>query len=128
MSNGRLQPVHYDKETLKELTKQIAYASIIGGAKGALFSVTSALILTKTSRIFRTLRLPLKIFYHCAIISSGIILSGEAQVNKFQSQYYQNELQKRQKLLDEAADNGVFLDENYISKSVISADQGRVAK
>ena len=93
-----------------------------------MFSVTSALILTKTSRIFRTLRLPLKIFYHCAIISSGIILSGEAQINKFKDQYYQNELQKRQKLLDEAADNGVFLDENYISKSVISADQGRVAR
>lgn len=90
--------------------------------------MTSALILTKTSRIFKTLRLPLKIFYHCAIITSGIIFAAEAQINKFQIQYYQNELQKRQKLLDEAADNGVFLDENYITESVISTDQGHVSR
>ena len=90
--------------------------------------MTSALILTKTSRIFKTLRLPLKIFYHCAIITGGIIFAAEAQINKFQIQYYQNELQKRQKLLDEAADNGVFLDENYITESVISTDQGHVSR
>lgn len=53
----------------------IAYASVIDGTGGALFSKTSALILSKVSRMSRTLSLPLNIFYHCAIISSGIIFT-----------------------------------------------------
>lgn len=93
-----------------------------------MVSLTSALILTRISPSFKTLRLPLKIFYHSALISAGVIFACEAQVKKFQIQYYQNEVDRREKLLDESADNGIFLDENYISKSVISNDQGNASK
>lgn len=78
--------------------------------------------------MFKAVRLPVKMFYHSALITTGVIFACEAQLNKFQVQYYQNELERRQKLLDEAADNGIFLDENFISKSVITDDQGHASK
>lgn len=99
---------------------QITVASFLGAAKGALVSVTSLFFLSRIYPSFKTIRLPVKIFYHSALITTGVIFACEAQLNRFQIQYYQNELQKREKLLNEAADKGIFLDENYIATSVVT--------
>lgn len=48
----------------------------------------------------------------------GAVFRADKQLIIFQNNYYANEMQRRSKILDEAADRGVFLEEDFISDSV----------
>ncbi|CCF59320.1 hypothetical protein KAFR_0G02880 [Kazachstania africana CBS 2517] len=117
-----VQPIHYSQATVKELTKQIAVASCIGAFQGGLISITTGLLLRKFSSIYRTVRLPVRVFYHCSWISMGMVFRADKQLIIFQQNYYSQELQRRGKLLDEAADRGIFLEEEAITRSTTNTD------
>ncbi|CDF88120.1 uncharacterized protein ZBAI_00834 [Zygosaccharomyces bailii ISA1307] len=113
----QVQPIHYDPQTVKQLTKEIAVASCVGAAQGALISITSALLLRRFSKVYRNVRTPVRVFYHCSWISMGAVFQADKQLLKFQSKYYDTELKCRERILDEAADRGIFLEEEAASAS-----------
>ena len=86
--------------------------------QGALISITTGLILRRVSTVYRDVRMQVRVFYHCSWISMGAVFRADKQLIIFQNNYYANEMQRRSKILDEAADRGVFLEEDFISDSV----------
>ncbi|QLL32258.1 hypothetical protein HG536_0C04270 [Torulaspora globosa] len=116
---GQVQPIHYDPATVKQLTKEIAVASMIGAAQGAVISVVSAMLLRRFSTIYRNVRTQVRVFYHCSWISMGAVFQADKQLLKFQSNYYENELKRRSKILDEAAERGIFLEEDAAASSTV---------
>ncbi|CAH00853.1 hypothetical protein KDRO_D06720 [Kluyveromyces lactis] len=116
---GNVQPVHYDPSTVKQLTKEIAIASGIGALKGAAIGLVTALLLRKFSTTYRNVRTQVRVFYHCSWISMGIVFNADKQLIKFQDRYYAEEMKRREKILDEAAERGIFLEEEAASMSVL---------
>ncbi|CCC70266.1 hypothetical protein NCAS_0E01960 [Naumovozyma castellii] len=111
MAVGGLQPIKSsDPVVLKRLTKELLLASLIGGSQGALLSFASAFFLKRYSPLYRGLRSQVRVFYHCTIISSGIIFKAEGQISKFQQKISQEQDLKKDQFLEEAADNGVFVE------------------
>lgn len=47
----------------------------------------------------------------------GAVFQADKQLLKFQSKYYDTELKRRERILDEAADRGIFLEEEAASAS-----------
>ncbi|SCU81145.1 LAMI_0B04962g1_1 [Lachancea mirantina] len=114
---SQVQPVHYDPATIKELTRELLVAAGIGAAKGALIGVTSAFLLRRFSTVYRNVRTPVRVFYHSAWISMGAVFHADKQLIKFQNKYYEREIARRSRILDEAADRGIFLEEESIVSS-----------
>lgn len=50
----------------------------------------------------------------------GAVFYADKQLLKFQSNYYENELKRRSRILDEAADRGIFLEEDSAVTSTTS--------
>lgn len=99
---------------------KIAVAAGIGALQGALISVTSALLLRRYSTIYRNVRTQVRVFYHISWISMGAVFRADKQLIKFQSKYYETELKRRERILDEAAERGIFLEEEAVGQSTIS--------
>ncbi|KAL6944776.1 hypothetical protein ACO0RG_001530 [Hanseniaspora osmophila] len=114
-----VKPVHYDKDSIKELTKELLVAGTKGAVQGAIISITTGLLLKRFSPTYRNVRNQVKVFYHSAWIASGSTFQCDKQLIKFQERYYQSELDRRSRILDEAAERGIFLEEDMVSKSVI---------
>lgn len=114
---GQVQPVHYDPQTVKQLTKEITIASCIGALKGGAIGLVTGLLLRRFSTTYRTVRSQVRVFYHCSWISMGIVFNADKQLIKFQDNYYVNELKRRERILDEAAERGIFLEEGNVIKS-----------
>ncbi|CAB4254055.1 similar to Saccharomyces cerevisiae YBR255C-A Putative protein of unknown function [Maudiozyma barnettii] len=112
-----VQPIHYDPATVKQLTREIAVACVVGAAQGALISITTGLILRRVSTVYRNVRTPVRVFYHCSWISMGAVFRADKQLVIFQNNYYANEMKRRSQILDEAADRGIFLEEDFVSDS-----------
>lgn len=85
-----------------------------------MISVVSSLLLRRFSTVFRNVRNQVKVFYHCSWISMGAVFQADKQLLKFQSKYYETELRRREKILDEAADRGIFLEEESVVSSTTS--------
>lgn len=85
--------------------------------KGAAIGITSALLLRRYSTVYRNVRMQVRVFYHCSWISMGAVFTADKQLIKFQERYYQNELKRRERILDEAAERGIFLEEESVLKS-----------
>lgn len=100
------------------LNLQIAVASCIGAAQGALISLTSGLLLRKFSRVYKNVRTPVRVFYHCSWISMGSVFQADKQLLRFQSKHYETELKRRERILDEAAERGLFLEEGAAAEGV----------
>lgn len=93
-------------------------ACFIGAAQGALISITTGLILRRVSTVYKNVRTPVRVFYHCSWISMGAVFRADKQLIIFQNNYYANEMKRRSQILDEAADRGIFLEEDFVSDSV----------
>ncbi|SCW01144.1 LAFE_0D06062g1_1 [Lachancea fermentati] len=117
---GQVQPIHYDPDSVKQLSKEILVASGIGALKGAVVGITTALLLRRFSTTYRNVRTQVRVFYHCSWISMGAVFYADKQLLKFQSNYYENELKRRSRILDEAADRGIFLEEDSAVTSTTS--------
>ncbi|KAG0657552.1 hypothetical protein C6P45_002422 [Maudiozyma exigua] len=113
-----VQPIHYDPATVKQLTREVSVACFIGAAQGALISITTGLILRRVSTVYKNVRTPVRVFYHCSWISMGAVFRADKQLIIFQNNYYANEMKRRSQILDEAADRGIFLEEDFVSDSV----------
>lgn len=50
----------------------------------------------------------------------GAVFRADKQLIKFQSKYYETELKRRERILDEAAERGIFLEEESVGLSTIS--------
>lgn len=114
---GQVQPIHYDPATVKQLTKEILIASGIGALKGATVGIVTGLLLRRFSTTYRNVRTQVRVFYHCSWISMGIVFNADKQLIRFQDRYYAEELKRRQRILDEAAERGIFLEEEAVSLS-----------
>ncbi|AAS54734.1 AGR244Wp [Eremothecium gossypii ATCC 10895] len=117
---GQVKPIHYDEATISQLTRELAIASCIGALKGAAIGITSALLLRTFSPVYRNVRTQVKVFYHCAWISMGVVVQADKQVISFQERYYRDEMVRRARILDEAADRGIFLEEDAAAISTTS--------
>ncbi|CDO93957.1 unnamed protein product [Kluyveromyces dobzhanskii CBS 2104] len=115
---GQVQPIHYDPNTVKQLTKEISIASGIGALKGAAVGLVTALLLRRFSVTYRNVRTQVRVFYHCSWISMGIVFNADKQLIKFQDRYYVDEMRRRERILDEAAERGIFLEEDAAAPSV----------
>ncbi|OXB44753.1 hypothetical protein B1J92_D05318g [Nakaseomyces glabratus] len=116
---GKVQPIHHDTQTVQQLTKEIAIAAGIGAVQGALISITTALLLRRYSTIYRNVRTQVRVFYHISWISMGAVFRADKQLIKFQSKYYENEVKRRERILDEAAERGIFLEEESVAQSTV---------
>ncbi|GAV54162.1 hypothetical protein ZYGR_0AK06640 [Zygosaccharomyces rouxii] len=79
----QVQPIHYDPATVRQLTKEIAVASCIGAAQGAVISLTSGLLLRRFSHVYKNIRTPVRVFYHCSWISMGAVFQADKQLLRF---------------------------------------------
>lgn len=50
----------------------------------------------------------------------GAVFYADKQLIKFQERYYENELKRRSRILDEAADRGIFLEEDAVVQGTTS--------
>lgn len=50
----------------------------------------------------------------------GAVFYADKQLIKFQNRYYEKETQRRSKILDEAAERGIFLEEDSVAASTTS--------
>ncbi|SCV04359.1 LAME_0H17810g1_1 [Lachancea meyersii CBS 8951] len=117
---GGTQPVHYEPETVKELTKELLVASGIGAVRGAAIGITTALLLRRFSTVYKNVRTQVRVFYHISWISMGAVFYADKQLIKFQNRYYENETKRRSRILDEAAERGIFLEDDAAVASTTS--------
>lgn len=50
----------------------------------------------------------------------GVVVQADKQVISFQERYYRDEMVRRARILDEAADRGIFLEEDAAAISTTS--------
>lgn len=50
----------------------------------------------------------------------GAVFYADKQLIKFQNRYYENEIKRRSRILDEAAERGIFLEEDSVVTSTTS--------
>lgn len=104
------------EENIKELNKEIGIATLIGGLQGALLSVPTALYMRKRSAVYRNVRAPLRILFHLSFICAFAIFNAESQLLVYKQRDYQREMKRREDVLNEAADRGIFLEEDMLAK------------
>ncbi|CCH43537.1 hypothetical protein BN7_3089 [Wickerhamomyces ciferrii] len=80
--------------------------------KGALIGGSTSLILMLISPTFRHVRIPVKVFYNAAWISCGAVWCAEKQVLSFEARVAHEESIRRARILDEAADRGIYLEDD----------------
>lgn len=49
----------------------------------------------------------------------GAVFQADKQLLKFQAKYYETELKRRNRILDEAAERGIFLEEEAAASSTV---------
>lgn len=109
---GQVKPAHHDPRKIDQLSGELFTAGFIGALKGAVLGLTTALALRFISPTYRTARMPVKVFYHATWISMGTVIVADKQLIDFEERMYEEELVKRQRLLDEAADRGIYLEDD----------------
>ncbi|AET39452.1 Rcf3p Ecym_4398 [Eremothecium cymbalariae DBVPG len=119
---GQVQPIHYAPGTVRQLTKEIAIAICVGALKGAVIGISSAFLLRTFSPVYRNVRTQVKVFYHCSWISMGAVFQADKQLIKFQETYHAQEALRRERILEEAADRGIFLEDDSIMPSKPSSE------
>ncbi|EDO14346.1 hypothetical protein Kpol_182p4 [Vanderwaltozyma polyspora DSM 70294] len=116
---NQVQPVHYDSSTVNQLSKDLVKYIVLGGLKGAAIGISTAFLLRRYSTLYRTSRIQVRTFYHIAWISYCAYFTADGHLITFQKKYFDDELKRRKTLLDEAAEKGVFLEEEDVVRSTI---------
>ncbi|CCE62591.1 hypothetical protein TPHA_0C04410 [Tetrapisispora phaffii CBS 4417] len=116
---NEVQPVHYDPKNLKILSNDLVTQSLLGAGKGLLIAGSTALLLNRFSPLFRNARIQVKTFYYVAWISYSSYFQADSHLLTFQSNVFKDEVKRRQKALDDAAEKGIFLEEKDVIQSTI---------
>ena len=103
---------HYNRKSSSLTRKQLFKAGAIGAFKGGLIGLSSGLLLRLISKTYRNVRTPVRVFYHATWISMGIVFWAEKQVLVFEDKLYAEENERRGRILDEAAERGIFLEDD----------------
>ncbi|KAH3687344.1 hypothetical protein WICPIJ_001688 [Wickerhamomyces pijperi] len=109
---GLVKPSHHDPRRVEQLSGELLTAGFVGALKGALIGLTTALALRFISPTYRTARTQVKVFYHASWISMGAVFACDKQLIDFEGRVFREEMIKRQRLLDEAADRGIYLEDD----------------
>lgn len=86
-------------------------ALLLGAIQGSVLSITGHALLMRFSPGFRNLRTPLKCAYHTIIIGSVSAWKGERSITDYRHRMSLVMKQKRQKMVEEAAEKGIFIEE-----------------
>ncbi|KAH3901010.1 uncharacterized protein SCDLUD_002475 [Saccharomycodes ludwigii] len=105
-------PKNYTQDDINQLSKELLIAGGIGALKGALFSVTTAILMRKYSMVYKNVRMPVRLLYHTTCIGSASVYYAEQQLLRYEDKRTQLELKRRRKILDEAAERGIFLEDD----------------
>lgn len=102
--------VHDDKkrQSAFEISSR---ALLLGAVQGSVLSLTAHALLLRFSPGFNNLRTPLKWAFHTIIIGSVSAWKGEKSVTDYRHHMSVLMKQKREKMIEEAAENGVFIEE-----------------
>lgn len=109
---GNIKPIHHEPKRVQQLSSELLYSGAIGAAKGLLIGLTSGLFLTIFNKTCRTVRTPVKAYYLVAWASMGCVFGADKQLINFSERMYSEESIRRQNILDEAADRGIFLEDD----------------
>lgn len=101
----------HSEEKIDSVFKTTTKASIMGAGQGATFSVPMHLILHRFSPWFRNLRIPLKWAFHVICIGGASAWKGEASVSEYKRDMGALMRLKREKMIADAAERGVFIEE-----------------
>lgn len=107
-----VKPMHHDPKKVEQLNQELFKAGAIGAFKGGLIGLSSGLLLRLISKTYRNVRTPVRVFYHATWISMGIVFWAEKQVLVFEDKLYAEENERRGRILDEAAERGIFLEDD----------------
>ncbi|CCH63156.1 hypothetical protein TBLA_0J01610 [Henningerozyma blattae CBS 6284] len=94
-------------------------ASCIGAAQGALFGITSGFLLKRYNKLYRNARFQVHVLYQCFCVAYTGAFKGDKQLISFQERYFQQENEKRKLLINKAADQGIFLEDDATIMSTI---------
>ncbi|CEP24594.1 unnamed protein product [Cyberlindnera jadinii] len=109
---GTVKLNHHQPHKIEQLWSELLIAGAIGAAKGAMLGITSALLLRIISPTYRTARSQVKVFYHVSWIAGGAVWWAEQQLLDFENRTMLEDEARRAKLLDEAAERGIYLEDN----------------
>ncbi|XBW34559.1 hypothetical protein QEN19_000122 [Hanseniaspora menglaensis] len=101
----------HSAEKRDSVFKATTKASIIGGLQGASLSIPAHIVLHRFVPSFKYLRLPLKWAFHVIIIGASSAWKGESSVTNYKRDTNNMLRLKREKMLAEAAERGVFIEE-----------------
>ncbi|CDR45451.1 CYFA0S18e01882g1_1 [Cyberlindnera fabianii] len=107
---GNVKPIHHEPRKIEQLSSELLVAGAIGAVKGAVIGITTGLALRILSPTYRTARTQVKVFYHATWISMGAVFWAEKQLLQFEERTMREEQNRRTKLLDEAAERGIYLE------------------
>lgn len=103
---------HHEDSKVNQLGSELLVAGAIGAAKGVLLGFTSSLFLRLISPTYRNARTQVKVFYYAVWISGSAVWWAEKQLLDFESRVIVDEEAKRVRILDEAADRGIYLEDS----------------
>lgn len=109
---GNIKLAHHEPRKVEQLSSELLVAGAIGAVKGAVIGVTLGLALRLISPTYRTARTQVKVFFHASCISMGAVWWAEKQLLDFEGRTMQEEAERRVRLLDEAADRGIYLEDD----------------
>lgn len=107
---GNVLLAHHTPGRIEELTKELLIAGSIGAFRGAVISISTALMLRLISPTYRTARTQVKVWYHVTWISMGIVFWADKQLVKFEERVAEEERIRESRILDEAAERGIFIE------------------
>ncbi|GMM43039.1 hypothetical protein FOG51_00282 [Hanseniaspora uvarum] len=102
--------VHDDKKR-RSAFEISSKALILGAIQGSVLSITAHALLLRFSPGFRNLRTPLKCAFHTIIIGSASGWKGERSITEYRHQMSLVMKKKREKMVEEAAEKGIFIEE-----------------
>lgn len=101
----------HDERKRKSAFEISSRALLLGAVQGAVLSVTAHAVLLRFSHGFKNLRTPLKCAFHTIIIGSVSAWKGEKSVTDYRHHMSLLMKKKREKMIEEAAENGIFIEE-----------------
>ena len=99
-----------ESENTKTLSKELLITSAIGGIKGGLIGITGAIMLRYLWSQWRSLRVPIKCFWYVSWVSMGSVFGADKHVEVFSNRMLLEQQEKKRILLQDAAENGIFID------------------
>ncbi|KAH3675176.1 hypothetical protein WICMUC_002832 [Wickerhamomyces mucosus] len=109
---GNVKLAHHEPHRIEQLSGELLTAGAVGALKGAVIGITTAIALRFFSPTYRQARTQVKVFYHATWVSMGAVFWADKQLLNFEQRVYREEQEKRARLLDEAADRGIYLEDD----------------